>query len=56
MVVLSNGDDGEKTINLGANYGNKTWRDYLGNREESVVTDENGEATFSVTAGASACG
>ncbi len=46
VVVLSNGDDGEKTINLGANYGNKTWRDYLGNREESVVTDENGEATF----------
>jgi alpha-amylase len=45
VVVLSNGDDGEKTINLGANYGNKTWRDYLGNREESV-TDENGEATF----------
>ncbi|HGY5078974.1 TPA: alpha-amylase [Citrobacter gillenii] len=46
VVVLSNGDDGEKSITLGANYGNKTWRDYLGNREESVVTDENGEATF----------
>ena len=46
VVVLSNGDDGEKSIALGANYGNKTWRDYLGNREESVVTDENGEATF----------
>lgn len=46
VVVLSNGDDGEKSITLGANYGNKTRRDYLGNREESVVTDENGEATF----------
>ena len=46
VVVLSNGDDGEKSIALGANYGNKTWRDYLGNREESVVTDEHGEATF----------
>ncbi|MEB2417699.1 alpha-amylase [Citrobacter sp. R-1.5.2] len=46
VVVLSNGDDGEKSIALGTNYGNKTWRDYLGNREESVVTDENGVATF----------
>ncbi|MBA4712629.1 MULTISPECIES: alpha-amylase [Citrobacter] len=46
VVVLSNGDDGEKSIALGANYGNKTWRDYLGNRAESVVTDENGVATF----------
>ncbi len=46
VVVMSNGDDGEKTINLGENYGNKTWRDFLGNRQESVVTDQNGEATF----------
>jgi FliA/WhiG family RNA polymerase sigma factor len=46
VVVMSNGDDGEKTINLGENYGNKTWRDFLGSRQESVVTDENGEATF----------
>lgn len=46
VVVMSNGDDGEKTINLGENYGNKTWRDFLGVRQESVVTDENGEATF----------
>lgn len=46
VVVMSNGDDGEKTIHLGENYGNKTWRDFLGNRQERVVTDENGEATF----------
>jgi alpha-amylase len=43
---MSNGDDGEKTLNLGANYGNKVWRDYLGYRQESVTTDENGEGTF----------
>ncbi|ETJ44244.1 Cytoplasmic alpha-amylase, partial [human gut metagenome] len=24
VVVMSNGDDGEKTIHLGENYGNKT--------------------------------
>ena len=46
VVVMSNGDDGEKTLNLGANYGNKVWRDYLGYRQESVTTDENGEGTF----------
>lgn len=46
MVVLSNGDDGEKTICLGENYGNKTWRDFLGNREEIVTTAADGEGTF----------
>ena len=46
VVVMSNGDDGEKTLNLGANYGNKVWRDYLGYRQERVTTDENGEGTF----------
>ncbi len=46
VVVLSNGDDGEKTICLGENYGNKTWRDFLGNREETVTTAADGEGTF----------
>ncbi|MDI5754425.1 alpha-amylase, partial [Salmonella enterica subsp. enterica serovar Montevideo] len=34
VVVLSNGDDGEKTLLLGDNYANKTWRDFLGNRSQ----------------------
>jgi alpha-amylase len=51
VVVLSNGDDGEKVITLGDNYGGKNWRDYLGNREETVTTDENGSATFSCNGG-----
>ncbi len=34
-----------KTIHLGENYGNKTRRDFWGTGK-SVVTDENGEATF----------
>lgn len=36
VVVLSNGDDGEKTICLGENYGNKTgviFRQPRGNRD-----------------------
>lgn len=56
VVVMSNGDDGEKTINLGENYGNKTWRDFLGNRQESVVTDETVKRPSFATAAASACG
>ncbi len=50
-MVLSNGDDGEKTLELGENYGNKIWRDYLGNREEAVSTDENGTGTFTCNGG-----
>src|SRR5699024_199092 len=46
VVGVPNGDDGGTTTHLGENYANKTWRDFLGNRQESVVTDENGEATF----------
>lgn len=51
VVVLSNGDDGEKTLLLGDNYANKTWRDFLGNRSEHVVTNDQGEATFFCNAG-----
>lgn len=51
VVVLSNGDDGEKTITLGENYGNKRWKDFLGNREETVETDEGGTATFTCPGG-----
>ncbi|OAT26866.1 cytoplasmic alpha-amylase [Buttiauxella ferragutiae ATCC 51602] len=51
VVVLSNGDEGEKTITLGDNYGGKNWRDYLGNRQETVTTDANGSATFACNGG-----
>lgn len=51
VVVLSNGDEGEKLIQLGENYGNKSWRDYLGNRTETLTTDESGSATFTCNGG-----
>lgn len=51
VVVMSNGDDGEKTLHLGDNYGQKTWRDFLGNREETVTTNEQGEGTFTCQGG-----
>ena len=51
VVVLSNGEDGEKTMTLGENYAAKTWRDFLGNRPEVIATDETGAATFTCNGG-----
>ncbi len=51
VVVLSNGDEGEKLLTLGANYGNKRWKDFLGNRQEVVETDDEGCATFTCNGG-----
>lgn len=46
VVVMSNGDSGEKTLALGENYANKTWCDFLGNRKERVTTDAHGTGVF----------
>ncbi|MDU4842014.1 MAG: alpha-amylase [Leclercia adecarboxylata] len=51
VVVLSNGDEGEKTLTLGENYGNRRWKDFLGNREEIVTTDETGTGVFTCNGG-----
>ena len=51
VVVMSNGDEGEKTLSLGENYGNKSWRDFLGNRQETVTTDEQGDGRFTCEGG-----
>lgn len=46
VVVMSNGDDGAKELALGENYGGKSWRDFLGNRDEIITTDNDGKAIF----------
>ena len=51
VVVLSNGDDGEKTLPLGENYANKRWKDFLNNRQEVIETDDEGNAVFTCNAG-----
>jgi len=51
VVVLSNGDEGEKSINLGEHYASKRWKDFLNNREEVIETDENGEGIFTCPGG-----
>ncbi|CAM8674485.1 alpha-amylase [Kluyvera sp. M-M157-B] len=51
VVVLSNGDAGEKKLTLGENYANKRWKDFLNNREECVETNDAGGATFTCNGG-----
>ncbi|WP_039058455.1 alpha-amylase [Enterobacter sp. Bisph1] len=46
VVVMSNGDEGQKRITLGGHYANKQWRDFLGNRDEIITTNEQGEGIF----------
>lgn len=51
VVIMSNGEQGEKTLPLGMDFAGKTWHDYLGHREEQVTSDEEGNATFFCNAG-----
>ncbi|WP_312241805.1 alpha-amylase [Pantoea sp.] len=46
VVIMSNGDDGEKQVEMGEGFAGKSWRDYLGHREETITCDENGSAQF----------
>lgn len=50
-VVIMNGDEGEKTLALGADFAGRQWRDYLQHREESVSSDDEGNALFRCNAG-----
>ncbi|KQN62901.1 alpha-amylase [Erwinia sp. Leaf53] len=51
VVIMSNGDEGEKTLELGEGLANKRWHDLLGHREENVESDEHGNATFRCNGG-----
>lgn len=50
-VVLSNGDEGHKTMQMGVLYANKTFVDLLQHRTEEIVLNEQGDANFLVNAG-----
>lgn len=51
VVVLTNGEASSKTITLGKNFAQKTWRDFLGNRQDDIITDAQGSAAFPVNGG-----
>lgn len=47
-VVISNGDDGFKHMEMGEQHANTEFIDAMRNREETVTTDEQGVAEFPV--------
>jgi len=50
-VLLSNGEEGNKTMEVGKQYAGKTFIDYLGRHPAEVIIDENGFAEFYVHGG-----
>ncbi|PZP52047.1 MAG: alpha-amylase [Pseudopedobacter saltans] len=48
IIILSNGENGFKEIELGSEFSNTVFYDFLGNVEEEVTLDENGKGTFLV--------
>jgi alpha-amylase len=50
-VVLSNGDEGRKSMELGSGFAGKVFKEALGSRTEEITLDENGWAEFPVNAG-----
>lgn len=50
-VVLSNGDQGSKYMEIGKHFAGKTFIDVLGKRSEEICIDENGYGEFYCNAG-----
>lgn len=46
VVIMSNGEEGEKRLELGEHFATKSWYDYLGHRDDVIESDEYGTATF----------
>lgn len=51
VTVMTNGDGGEKVIELGPERAGAKFRDFLGHREEEVVLDDQGRGAFPVNGG-----
>jgi len=51
VVVMTNGPDASKDIGLGPDQANAVFRDFLGYRDEDIMTDAEGRATFPVAGG-----
>ena len=50
-VLVSNGDDGFKDMEIGNSFSGRTFYDFLGNSDKEVKIDENGWGRFLVPAG-----
>lgn len=50
-VLISNGDDGKKEMEVGKHHGGRTFKDMTGNHEEKITIDNEGKGVFKVNAG-----
>ena len=50
-VLLSDFEEGQKEMYIGKQFAGTTFYDFLGNRNEKVIIDENGNGTFFVSGG-----
>lgn len=50
-LLMSNGEDGDKVMNVGESHQGEVWHEVTGNRSEEVTIDEQGNATFLVSGG-----
>lgn len=50
-LLLSNGEEDEKTMNVGVNHKGEVWHEITGNRREEVTIDDDGNGTFKVSGG-----
>ena len=50
-VVISNGEDGEKTMSVGENRKGEVWHEITGSVKDTVTIDEEGKGCFLVKGG-----
>lgn len=51
VVIMSNGEGGEKVVEVGSEHEGKTYVDFLGHHQGNVIIDEDGKAAFPTNAG-----
>jgi len=50
-LLISNGEDGDKVMDVGASHAGQCWTDATGNRTEEIIIDDAGMGRFSVSGG-----
>ena len=50
-LVISNGEDGEKTMSVGENRKGEVWHEITGSVKDTVAIDEEGKGRFLVKGG-----
>ncbi|NPD91490.1 alpha-amylase [Xylanibacter muris] len=53
-LLISNGEDGEKQMNVGIQHAGEVWHEITGNRTEEVTIDNEGNGLFFVSGGKAA--